>query len=191
MLKSLTPERSGAVFGIMAGAICVLYLFILYLISIKIFASLWTYIGYIVIVFFKIVAVEMARRAQNNIIYFKDALKTAFLVSVVSLFMWVAFQHAIYSSNPAVAEAAKQNRIEFVEWSMKLSKAPDEVIQEAIENTKMENFGASLKNDFLAYGFFMIIGFFYALLIAGIFHLMSKGYAAQHPLPQQDNPNAR
>ena len=180
MLRSLTPVRSGVLFGLMAGVVCILYFVVLYFVSKKLFTGLWTYIGYIVIVFFKIVAVELARRAQKNIIYFKEALKTAFLVSVISLFLWLAFQHVMFLADPSLPPAAKQNRIEFIQWSMELSDAPEEKIQEAIKRAESADYGASLRSDALSYGFFLMVGFFYALIIAGVYHFISKSYAAHH-----------
>jgi hypothetical protein len=70
--------------------------------------------------------------------------------------------------------------LEFIEWSMTLSKAPPEKISDSLEKARAQNYKASLKSDVMAYCFFLIIGFFYALIIAAVYHLISKGYANHH-----------
>jgi hypothetical protein len=161
--------------GIIAGILCIIYTLILYVINIELVLELWLFVAYSFIVAFKIITANVIRRKQHNFISFKQGVKYTFMISAISLFMWIAFNTVLfkYVDRDLVA-ISKKKAIERTIHFMEIAKAPEKEIEKAVEKAEQQNYEPSLKFSSMNYAGSCVVGFLYSLIISGIFYLVTR-----------------
>lgn len=161
--------------GLITGLICVVYTLTLYLINIELIVSIWLFVGYSFIVAFKIITANVIRKKQNNYISFHQGLKYTFMISAISLLMWIGFNALLFKYiDPNLITLSKKKAIERTIRFMEMAKAPESEIEKAIERAEQQNYAPSLKFITLNYAFSCIVGFLYSLIISTIFYLLTR-----------------
>lgn len=161
--------------GIIAGFLCIVYTMVLYLINIELVLDLWLFVAYAFIVAFKVITANVIRKKQNNFINFKQGVKYTFIVSVVSLFMWIAFNGVLFKYiDRDLITISKDKAIERTIRYMEMAKAPEKEIEKAIAKAEEQSYEPSLKFSSMNYAGSCIVGFIYSLIISGIFYLTTK-----------------
>lgn len=179
MNSPIKPASVGARFGALAGLICVLLTVVLYLISPEMVFSWWFFSGFAVIVFLKIWSVYHILKTKKYV-EFKEGLQCAFLVSVVSLFLWTTFNSLLVAVfDPALIEVQKKISIERTAGMMEKFNAPQDKIDETLDAMEEEDFKPTFSKVALNYAFSLFVGFVYAVLTAAIFHYASRGNKPQ------------
>lgn len=165
----------GTQYGAVAGLACIVLTLVLYLIGPEKVFSLWYFAGFAIIVILKIVAVRAVWKAKNNYIVFKEALQCAFMVSVVSLLMWTVFVHVLIAViDPSLVDISKKVAIERTTGMMEKFKAPEDKIDEVLDKLEEQDYNPKISKDAMNYAFALMVGFVFAAIVAGIFHLISK-----------------
>lgn len=161
--------------GIIAGLLCICYTVILYVINMELILDLWLFVAYAFIVAFKVITANFIQKKQNHFITFKQGVKYTFLVSVVSLFLWISFNTILfkYIDRDLIA-LSKQKAIERTIKFMEIAKAPVKEIDNAVAKAEQQSYEPNLKFTSLNYAGSCIIGFIYSLVISLIFHLIFK-----------------
>jgi hypothetical protein len=161
--------------GIIAGALCIIYTLALYLINIEFVLDLWLFVAYSFIVAFKIITANVIRKKQHNFISFKQGLKYTFMISVISLFMWVAFNTVLFKFvDHDLVVLSKKKAIERTIRFMEMAKASEKEIEKAVVKAEVQSYEPSLKFMSLNYAGSCVVGFIYSLIISGIFYLTTK-----------------
>lgn len=180
--KNINLNSIGMQFGVLAGLGCILFTLVLYLIRIDLVLSFWIFAGYAIIVIFKIITGLSIRKARNNYVNFKDGLRSIFLVSVISLFMWNVFNAVMFSYiNPQLIELSKEKALERTAKIMEIAGASEDEIDDALDKVKDQDFSPSLSTSAMNYAMSCIVGFIYSLAIAGLFYLVTKDNAPVDP----------
>jgi hypothetical protein len=161
--------------GLITGFLCIIYTLILYVINIELVLSFWLFVAYSFIVAFKIITANVIRKKQHNFISFRQGIKYTFMISAISLLMWVLFNTVLfkYIDNDLVG-LSKKKAIERTIRFMEMAKAPEREIEKAVEKAELQSYEPSLKFMSLNYAGSCVIGFIYSLIISGIFYLVTK-----------------
>ncbi len=161
--------------GVIAGLVCIIFTLILYVVNSELILSLWFLIAYSFIVAFKIITANVIRKRQHNYISFRQGLKYTFMISAVSLFIWISFNGVLFKYiDRELIEISKVKSIErTIRW-MEKAKMPDKEIDIAVEKAKNQSYEPNLKFMSLNYAGSCVVGFIYSLIISGIFYLTTR-----------------
>lgn len=132
----------------------------------------WVMATYLIIIGFMVMAAITGRKQQGGYIHFKQALQGSFLVAVVSLFMWGLFTWAMASFvDTNINKYSKAKAMEFNQKVMEWSGATEEQMEEQMDRIDKQDFSQNFWQFMLGVASQYIVGFVYALIISGIFHL--------------------
>jgi hypothetical protein len=176
--------------GIIAGALCIIYTLVIYLINIEFVLDLWIFVEYSFIVAFKVITANVIRKKQNNFISFRQGLKYTFMISAISLFMWISFNTVLFRFvDRDLITLSKKKAIERTIRFMEMANAPEKEIEKAVEKAEKQNYEPSIKFMSMNYAGSCVVGFLYSLLISGIFYLTTKHNDPDlQPVPEQPTP---
>ena len=166
----------GARLGLYAGLACMIFFIALYLVNPAFLISPVILFGFVIIVLFKVGASYFFWKSRKGDIEFKAALQSVFMVSVVALalavfFFWLMF-HVI---DPSLPEQVKSNIAQNAVKAFEEERITKGQMDASLEKAEKFNLGASA--FFAMYSFTLFIGFFYALVFAGITKLITRDIA--------------
>lgn len=164
----------GLRFGLIAGVAVVAYTLIRYLISIDVYLHFgWSMASYIIIIGAMIMAPNTGRKLQSGYIKFKQALQASFLVAVISLsfltvFSWVMSTYV----DPNITKYTIAKSYEMNEKVLEWSGASEEQMEASMEQIeKQQEYSKGFNAFMMGLAGQWMVGFLYALVIAGVFHL--------------------
>jgi hypothetical protein len=161
--------------AVIAGALCIIYTLVLYLINIELVLDLWLFVAYAFIVAFKIITANVVRKRQNNFISFRQGIKYTFMITAVGIFMWIAFNTILFKYiDRDLVKISKEKAIERTIRFMEIAKSPEKEIEAAVAKAEAQDYEPSLKFSSMNYAGSCIVGFIYSLIISGIFYLATK-----------------
>ncbi len=143
-------KKNGITFGIIAGAISVLITTLIYIIDIKLFASIWVGLsGLAISILLAIILLSKTKKELNGQLTFKEAFTTYFVMAVVSILITVTFNIILFNFiDPSLSESVKEIILESTIKMMKKFGAEKQAINEAIKTmNETDNFsvGSQLK----------------------------------------------
>jgi hypothetical protein len=161
--------------GLITGFLCIIYTLILYLIDIELVLSFWLFVAYSFIVAFKIITANVIRKKQHNFISFRQGLKYTFMISAISLLMWILFNTILFKYiDRDLITLSKKKAIERTIRFMEMAKAPEHEIEKAVEKAEQQSYEPSLKFIAMNYAGSCIVGFLYSFVISIIFYLVTR-----------------
>lgn len=158
----MSKNRIGITYGILAGVGLVLYFLLFYYLDKNRMMDAWvSWTSLFIVLACTFLAVSQQRKANNSIIEFKEALKTGFIVIVLSNLLYYTFFFLLLKTDPELVTILKQNGMDFYK-----SILPKEEWA-AMEKT-YENFSFGLSDVLQYFAKSTIGGFFIALLVAAL-----------------------
>lgn len=174
MHKAPPFQQIGLKNGLLTGIGCIIITLTLLSLDINLVLSLWVWLGYALIIGVKVYTAISLRNANNNTLEFKDGIRALFPISVVALFMWIAFNGILFTKiAPELITLSKEKTIERSIWVLEKSGADEHTIKSAVEEAESLDYTPSFKNSAINYAQSCIVGFLYSLIIAGFFHYIS------------------
>ena len=163
------------IYGIVGGLGCIALSMGLYLTDKELVLSFWIFTGYVWIIALKIVSVIRTRIKLGGLINFRQAVRSAFLVSVVGLLIWMVFNAILFSYiDPELIELSKDKAVERTTWLMNISGLEDYKQEDILNNTARKDYTPNFRDSASNYALQLIVGFLYAAIIAGLFTLADR-----------------
>lgn len=174
--QEIDAKPSGLRWGAIGGVAVVLYGVIRYVISIDVYISWgWVMASYVIIIAAMVLAAWEVKNKQKNYISFKKALQASFLASVISLIIYSAFAFIMSTQvDTNINKYSKAKAMEFNEKVLEASGASEEEIEKQLENIEDMDFNQTIGQFLIGLASQIIVGFMYALIIAGLFHYAFK-----------------
>lgn len=157
----MTKNNLGKKYGIIAGLGFIAYFLLFYFIDKTMMMGLtvsWS--SLIIMIFCIILAIQQERSLNGGLIAFKPALRSGFLVVVISNLMYYAFFYLMTNSDPELVTILKDSGIEFYKKMLPEDQWSD------IEKS-YENFSLGI-SDIIKYFAKSVIGGFFIALLAGL-----------------------
>ncbi len=177
---AVKPAALGARLGLYAGLACLVFLIALYAVRTTLLISPVILLVFAIVVAFKVAAAYYMWKANRGTVDFKDALQSVFLVSVVSLLLIVFFFYLLFNFiDPTLTEQIKKNISEKTMKSFEEGQITKAQLDAAAERVKSFRLGEGA--FFMLYSFSLIVGFFYALVFAGITRLIGRDISLLPP----------
>lgn len=163
----------GLQYGLIAGVVAIVYSLVRYMINIDLYIGIgWVMATYVLIIGFMVAAAIAARKLLGGAISFKQALQATFLTSVISLVLWGLFTWVMSNYvDENINKYSKAKAMEFNEWIMEKSGANEEQIEAQLDEIDKQDFSQNFPQFMLGIAGQIVIGFFYAVIISGVFHL--------------------
>ena len=154
--------------GLIAGLALLLLTTILYLGGVNAFLGYGAYLGYLILIVAAVASAVLEKKAQNGYLEFKEALKAAFLVFVISLalqsiFNWILMNFIDTGFRNALERAILDKTEKFMQ-SMKIDQ---DVIDKSLDEQRGKN-QYSLPKILMGLCFSYVFSFLISLLIAAI-----------------------
>ena len=180
--REIDAKPAGFRWGAIGGVAVVLYGLIRYVLDIELYISWgWSMASYLFVIAVMIIAPWEVKNKQSNYISFKKALQASFGAAVVSLVIASLFAYVMASFvDPNINKYTKAKSMEFTEKMLEASGASKEKIEEELERIEKTDFDQSIGQFMMGVAGQFIVGFLYALVISGVFHLALKD---NKPLP--------
>jgi hypothetical protein len=135
----MTTASSGKniplLYGLLFGGVNILTTVIRYLGGVERFMGPMTFLAYVLIILFAVLAAVNQKKQQGGYLEFSEALKTTFSVLVIGTFLTVAFEYVLYNYiDVPFAQALTQASAEKVGKAMEKYKLlPQDKIDEAVD----------------------------------------------------------
>lgn len=153
--------------GLIAGLALILLITILYLGGIDAFLG-YSWFSWLILISAAIVAPVMEKKAQGGYLEFRDALKAAFLVFVIALFLQSIFSWILMNFiDRGFRDALEHATLDKVEKFMQSLKMDQDVIDKSLDEQRGKNQYA-LPKILLSLCLTYIVCFLISLLIAAI-----------------------
>lgn len=164
--------------GLCAGLLSIGYFTILYLIKPSLLLTPWALFSFLIIVVFKMMDAYSLWKAKQGIIVFKDTLRSVFMVSVISLLILTVFYHFMF--NFVDLSLIKQLQEKIAANAMQAFNEK-RITQVQLDEARswIEGIRMSIGLSSVIYSVLLLVGFFYAVVFAGISRLIGRGI----PLP--------
>src|SRR5688500_11044006 len=156
---TIRPAAIGARYGVIAGLICISLTFTLYKINPKLLFQIWGFSGFAAIVLLKIWSVFHLLKLKKYV-EFKEGLQAAFMVSAISLLMWISFAAILISViDPSLVETQKEVIIERIQNS----NLTADQMKIALESVEKEDLRLTFSKVSILYGLTLFVGFIYSV----------------------------
>lgn len=165
MQSNQTAINYGLVGGLAAIAIALL----VYLVSTKGYLMWSDWLGYAAITVSMVMACKAVRTEMDDVLSFKEGLKTSFLVFVIALAVSFLFKFVLHNFvDPGLADVQMQIAVENIEkLSRWIGESEMSTIIDELENP--DNYKLTARKLLLGYGFNLIFpGFIISLIVAAI-----------------------
>ena len=156
----MAENKIGIKYGIFAGVGLMLYFLLFYMIDKnRMMETSISWSSLVIVILCTFLAVNQRRNTNGGVIEFKEALKTGFLVIVLSNLLYYIFFFILLKTDPELVTIIKQNGIAFYKSILPENEWP------AMEKS-YENFSFGFSDVLQYFAKSTIGGFFIALLVA-------------------------
>lgn len=165
---STVPTQLGFQWGIIGSLIIIFYAVVRYLIGPKVYLNgFLVFSNYAFILLFMGIALIRVWNMQNKFVLFKQALKTTFLVSTLTIILTGAFGMLMLKViDPNLIKYQKAQTIETTVKIMQWAGASEEDIDMTLERMENDSYDPSVLQMTLGFAFQIIIGFGFALAMS-------------------------
>jgi len=170
---TVNPVALGTRMGLFAGIASLLFLLLLYGMNPAMLISPLILAVFVIVVAFKVAAAYRLWRNQNGQVAFKGALQSIFMVSVVSLLIVFFFLYLLFNVfDVSLTEQVKKSISANMMQSFEQGRITKTQLDEGL--LRLNNFKPGIAAFSALYCFTLFVGFFYALVFAGISRLSGR-----------------
>lgn len=167
-IESSSKKNTGVLYGLINGAVGIVFTVILYLGGAKMFVSPVAWVGLVLPIVVCVIGGLQHRKQQGGYIEFSEALKLTFLILVIGALIATIFQYILFNYiDVPFREALAQVSAEKAEEFMRRFGATEEQIDKAVEETLNGN-NYTIGKLFLSFGMGCILWFIVALIVSAI-----------------------
>ncbi|WP_205509802.1 DUF4199 domain-containing protein [Longitalea arenae] len=167
-LASSSPRNLGVLYGLINGGVSIVFTVILYLGGAKLFVSPIAWVGTVLPIAISVIGGLQIRKLQGGYLEFSEALKATFTILVIGSLIATLFQYILFNYiDVSFREALAQVTAEQAEKLMRKLGAPEEKIDEAVEETLNKN-NYTIGRLLLGFVFGCIGWFIVALIVSAI-----------------------
>lgn len=165
---SSSPKNLGVLYGLINAGVAIVFTVILYLGGAEMFVSPVAYIGMVLPIAVCIIGGIQIRKQHGGYLEFSEALKATFLILVLGSLIATVFQYILFNYiDVSFREALAQVTAEQAEKLMRRFGAPEEKIDEAVEETLSKN-NYTIGRLLMGFVFGCIWWFIVALIVSAI-----------------------
>lgn len=163
-------------YGLIGGVLLVAMLFGVYMLNPDLLTNIsLLLVIHLILVAFMLVTANSARKLNNGLIDFKGALRNAFGVAALALFIFTVFYYILYTFiDPNLIVLFKNKMVAFNVDFLKSHGASESEINKRTAEIEFQysQFGISFFMQFFAGN--VIVSFFYSLIVGAVFNFAFK-----------------
>lgn len=153
--------------GFLAGLAGIIIMLVLYVIDPVHVTGFLPMLVYPVVIALMVMAGLYQKKIQNGFITFKEALRTIFIVAVVSSILMAVFNYVLFEFiDPTLPEVLKEETINRTIGMMEKFGAPESSIEETMEKLESQEFNPTWTQRFLGLLGSFVIGFIVSSICA-------------------------
>jgi hypothetical protein len=163
-----TKSNTGLVYGIICGVAVIAFTILLYVGGVEWFTGPLAYIGYVIPIVIGFLGAYKQRSLQGGYITFKEALKTVFIIFIVSVVLDTIFSYILFNviDVPFREAIMQEAAVKMEKFLVKMGSTQDQIDKAMAEFDNPNNYSPG---KILLSVFFRLIGWFIvALIIAAI-----------------------
>ena len=163
-------KKQAVKFGLIIAAISIFSMMMIYAIDIALMVS-WISIvvSFLISMIITVIGVISVKKIQQGFISFKEAFVTYFLISLVSILIYNAFNILLFNViDPDLKTEIKEITIQKTEQMLENFNTPEDAIEQALDKireTDQFSMWKTIQNIFIALLFYAIIGLIVAAIV--------------------------